>query len=65
MIDRLENYRETMDYDVLHSWATDAQKELEILREALREIEYSDECASDVAREALHSVGITDTRYAK
>ena len=29
---RLEKYRKTMTLEVLHSWATDAQKELDRLR---------------------------------
>jgi len=60
---RTENYRSTMDNDVLHSWAKDAQKELDQLRkklevatDALEDIAFSDELAQNIAQDALDAI---------
>lgn len=60
---RVEDYRATMSNDVLHSWAKDAQSELDRLRknlevaiDALKDIAFSDELAQNIAQDALYAI---------
>jgi hypothetical protein len=60
---KIEDYRVTMSNDVLHSWAKDAQNELDQLRkklevatEALEDIAFSDELAQNIAQDALDNI---------